>query len=387
MFLPLPFVPVLTLGPLLAILIAPRQMCRRAADRPLAVILVGFGVCWAAMAVITLLSERRLGMLAASLGEFSLSVLWVPWSALSISWAAARMGGKPALILAALSGGVVSLFEFDDRGNNFKYHYGLWLVLILLLFAWRSWRMGVVVVVLAATMSSIYQVRHLVVLLLLAMVLNLCVRGRRLRLAAVAGGAGAALITVLLVLQMSLSGWFGSAIQTITRSQAPDGSLATLLVSARPEGPANLSLIAADPLGGNWGAQLTSVQMWLVTRAFISVDRDPNASYIQDYLLSPTRPELHSITADSWLYGGVAGFAVVAILLSIFVRGLGWGMGDRSFFGVTVLFMSMKGIWDLAFSPLSDLQFDVLYVATILYAMWSSPSGEELAHTRAAEAI
>ena len=76
---------------------------------------------------------------------------------------------------------------------------------------------------------------------------------------------------------------------------------------------------------------------------------EPNNGYVENYLFG-SGFELHSVIGDYWAWHGIPGLALAVFLAVLFVSRLSMLATSRSA-SALVLFLGIKGMWDLLFSP------------------------------------
>ncbi|WP_159101468.1 hypothetical protein [Paenarthrobacter aurescens] len=187
-------------------------------------------------------------------------------------------------------------------------------------------------------------------------------------------GSGLAAIAAF---QLAIVGALGSSIQQTMLMQTEYGPL-SILRAARPESGGNLSLVFQDPWRFVISDSVTAEQAAIIRNSFSQVSRDPNSLYVSQNVLHGA--ELHSIAADLWLhlglFGLIAGFAAVVLFVVAAFRSV-WIPSNLTFVG---LFVSLRAIWDLMFSPASDLRFWPLYILLALYIIFEKGALGERSH-------
>ena len=88
------------------------------------------------------------------------------------------------------------------------------------------------------------------------------------------------------------------------------------------------------------------------------------SEYVDEYLLTQERIELHSVVADLWLLFGPLGLVTGLVVAVVIVAGMAHQRATGHLNGLLAL-VGVVALWDLAFSPLSNLNHVIVAVALL----------------------
>ncbi|MGI5189623.1 hypothetical protein ACQEVI_15905 [Promicromonospora sp. CA-289599] len=156
-----------------------------------------------------------------------------------------------------------------------------------------------------------------------------------------------ALGTYLSVQAAILDGVLGEGAQDRTELQLATSG--TLITGGRPEIGATAALMGASP-GGFGGGSVPSMTDVLVAKSgMAALGYDPNNGYVENYLFG-SGFELHSVIGDFWAWYGIPGLVLAILVAVFFVSRVSVLVTARSA-SALVLFLAIKAMWDLMFSP------------------------------------
>jgi hypothetical protein len=156
-----------------------------------------------------------------------------------------------------------------------------------------------------------------------------------------------ALGTYLSVQAAILEGALGESAQDRTELQLATSG--TLITGGRPEIGATAALMSESP-GGFGGGSVPSMADVLVAKSgMAALGYEPNNGYVENYLFG-SGFELHSVIGDFWAWYGIPGLVLVILLAVFFVSRVSMLATARSA-SALVLFLGIKAMWDLMFSP------------------------------------
>lgn len=172
---------------------------------------------------------------------------------------------------------------------------------------------------------------------------------------------GAAWRTVLLVGALAVGTYFAlqAAIldgamgdEARERTQMQLDTSGTLIAGGRPELGATAALMGAQPAGFGGGTMPSMHDLQIAKAGMAELGYDPNNGYVENYLFG-AGIELHSVLGDLWAWYGLAGFALAVVLAVFFVSRVAMLATARAA-PALMLFLGIKGIWDLMFSPVES---------------------------------
>jgi hypothetical protein len=144
-----------------------------------------------------------------------------------------------------------------------------------------------------------------------------------------------------------LEGFFGEA--TRDRTQAQIDESGSLLLGGRPEIAASDALIRLHPFGMGSGTIASPADVTAAKSAMAAIGYDPNNNYVERFMFGGGI-EVHSMLGDFWLWFGLPGLAVCAVIATIAGLGVERALRDGACTALAVYLATRLG-WDLVFSP------------------------------------
>lgn len=283
------------------------------------------------------------------------------------------IGASMTISLAAGPLIIVDLIQRGYQGNLWKYVIGITVTfLALYLLKGHSRAIWYSVFLSLCVVSIVFDTRSLFLLLTLAFVISLFLQ----RLAGTntiwknlvtIGFAGS---TYILFFNLALEGWLGEAVKRLTLEQS-GGNPFILLFGARPEVQGNINLIASNPFRLIPGESLNSDQVSIIRSSFSFSNRDPYSTYVTNIL---GFEEFHSVLTNLWFHLGFVGvlyglfIAVIALRSAIIANkdngsDLALGLSAEK---ILLTYLALRVLWDLAFSPMSDMRTWPIYALAFL---------------------
>lgn len=287
-------------------------------------------------------------------------------------WARSAVGlrATAALYAIGLIGEALSNQIAATAANPWKYAFALPVAVLLLALA-RNQAQSIIVLIGLAVFSVAEHSRSFAALSILTAIALLVMNRkshsegvrRTLQSRSIFFIALATVALYQLISAALLHGWLGSHLrdQAITQTR---GGQVTLIVGARPEWAAGLELFESRPIGFGPGVvpNMADVKTGLSGLVDLGVNRENQ--YVEDYLFG-SRLELHSVVGDLWLLFGFIGLALAATIIWILLSGL-FGAGRKEVIGAITLLTTFLALWDMAFSPASNLRYVVLALALVM---------------------
>ncbi len=283
--------------------------------------------------------------------------------------------GAP-LTIALASGPLllVDILQRDYQGNIWKYAAGITVTfLVLYFFKDASRQLWLSVFLTLCIVSLVFDTRSIFLLLALSLVISLFLQKLAKANAiwknlVTLGFAGS---TYLLFFNLALDGWFGETVMRLTLEQS-GGNAAVLLFGARPEAQGNANLIASNPIRMTPGDPLGSEQISIIRSSFSFSNRDPFSVYINNNILG--FEEFHSVFTNLWFHLGVVGLSYGIVLAGIAIKIAIVANKNRvehlrlrfDIQRVLLTYLALRILWDLAFSPWSDMRVWPLYAVALL---------------------
>jgi hypothetical protein len=259
--------------------------------------------------------------------------------------------------------GVGLLFSVNPGSELFpvspwKFGFALPVTVLVLALAMRARSRWVEVIALAglAGVSAVSSARSGAATLVLVLILVVWQSMKR-----PTSSRGAAFRTVMLVAFLAAGTYFalqGAILdgamgdEARERTQMQLDTSGTLIAGGRPEIGATASLMGAQPLGFGGGIMPSMHDLQIAKTGMAGLGYDPNNGYVEDYLFG-AGIELHSVLGDLWAWYGLAGLALAIVLAVFFVSRVAMLATARSA-SALVLFLGIKAIWDLMFSPIES---------------------------------
>jgi hypothetical protein len=180
-----------------------------------------------------------------------------------------------------------------------------------------------------------------------------------------------ALGTYLSVQTAILDGALGEGAQDRTELQLATSG--TLITGGRPEIGATAALMGASPGGFGGGSVPSMTDVLAAKSGMAALGYDPNNGYVENYLFG-SGFELHSVIGDFWAWYGIPGLVLAVLLVAFFVSRVSVVVTARSG-SALVLFLVIKAMWDLMFSP-AETSLTTLVLGIALLAPLRTPGPE-----------
>ena len=138
----------------------------------------------------------------------------------------------------------------------------------------------------------------------------------------------------------------------------------TLIAGGLPELGPTAALMGAQPAGFGGGTMPSMHDLLIAKSGMAGLGHDLNNGYVENYLFG-AGIGMHPVFGDLWAWYGLAGFALAVVLAVFFVSRVAMLATARSA-SALVLFLGIKAMWDLMFSPVeTSLTTLVLGVALL----------------------
>ena len=281
-------------------------------------------------------------------------------SVVVLYWSSTKIGISSSVILAIPVPLIFDVITRYGQGNIWKYAASVWVTVGLLVLVHRRgvwWKCAAVA--LLVVLSAMNDTRGIIAMAAAGLVVEVLSKTATRKLYRLAVSVVGAAILAVGSFQLAVTGALGAGIQRTMVQQTQEGAM-SLLRFARPESEGNLAMVLADPLRFLVDDKVSASQAAIIQNSFAEVGRDPGSQYVERGVLYGA--ELHSVLADFWLHIGFFGIVIAAIFASFFVSIGIKALFSRSPLVGVVIFISLRAIWDLMFSPASDLRFWPLYV-------------------------
>lgn len=318
-----------------------------------------FALAGAGLLADVALSAWMSGSRAFSRVAFLESVFLLVTLACGIGWVLWARGRLQDWMIGVLFG-VGMLLSVDPGSDLFpvspwKFGFALPVTVLLLALAMRARSRWVEVAALAglAGVSALSSARSGAATLVLVLILVVWQSMKR-----PTSSRGAALSTVLLVGALAVGTYFAlqAAIldgamgdEARERTQMQLDTSGTLIAGGRPELGATAALMGAQPAGFGGGTLPSMHDLQVAKTGMAALGYDPDNGYVENYLFG-TGIELHSVLGDLWAWYGLAGLALAVVLAVFFVSRVAMLATARAA-PALLLFLGIKGLWDLMFSP------------------------------------
>lgn len=286
----------------------------------------------------------------------SVRVLGLAMVVLVLAWARDVLGSRVVVLAYGLGALASVAINGVNSANPWKFSLSLPVILIALSLpgVWgHRWR-EVLVVGALTVVSSLNDSRSAAGLLLIALALVLsqrsAARERRHR--------GVVLVQLAL---LALGGYYAvqaAILEGLLGDQARDRSVqqieqsGSVLLGGRPEIGASTALVSEHPLGIGAGVLVSYDDLMTAKEGMARLGYDPNNGYVEKYLFG-NGYEVHSVLGDLWLWAGLPGVALCAIVIVVLLHGL----SDRLAGGATpalVSYLVLRSLWDMPFSPVAS---------------------------------
>ncbi|WP_243231857.1 hypothetical protein [Microbacterium sp. CIAB417] len=157
----------------------------------------------------------------------------------------------------------------------------------------------------------------------------------------------AGLALALLLQGAILEGYFGEVTRTRTAEQIERGG--SVIVGGRPEIAASLALISRYPWGLGSGLRANYDDVLAAKTAMSEIGYDPDNGYVERFMFG-AGIELHSVIGDLWIWFGLVGVALVALVLVLLILATKRGYAAGALTPLLV-YLILRALWDLPFSP------------------------------------
>lgn len=279
-----------------------------------------------------------------------------------VLWARTLMPDT-AVGLAYGTGLLLGVGDSPDMAiNAWKFGYSVPVIVLLLCLAWLAGARGsrtarwpeLLALLVLAVYSALHDSRSLFAMLALTGVLVLWQKlppghSRRKALATTVLAGTASLIVIYeLGSNLLVGGFLGAAAQQ--RSIAQIDSAGFLLLGGRPELAATAALFRWHPFGFGVGIVPSLEDIAVAKTGMLAINYEPNNGYVERYMFG-SQFELHSVAGDLWVYFGLAGVLLAALMAWLLLRWCLTSIVARSGSAV-VLFLAIMTLWDIVFSPL-----------------------------------
>ena len=296
-------------------------------------------------------------------------------------WARSRIGDNAVPI--AFGVGMVLAIALDPPSGGNIWRFSLSVPLTILILAitgsMRRWWLDATALVSLALIGLANDSRSNSSMLLLAAVIIVwqrlrrsSTRGRR-RTSGLLSAALAAVAVFFLIQSAILDGYFGEITQLRTQAQIDRGG--SIFAGGRPEAAASWALISMHPFGLGSGIRATSEEIARAKDAMLGIGYDPNNGYVQRYLFG-SGIEVHSMLGDMWIWFGLAGVAVAAVMVLVVLSGVDRGLRTSTITGLGC-YLAIRFVWDMFFSPAgSSMQLTALCLAILAVPLARAHSAE-----------
>jgi len=367
----------LTVGLVAAVILLPLWVPWLRSSRWVTVISALAGVAAVSSVWLTLWHSDSRSVTRAGLAESVFLGLGLACGIGAVLWARSRMS-------VALVGGLFGfgmLLGINPGGGMFaespwRFGFALPVTVMVLSFAsrWRRRWVDVVLVLALAGVNAINGGRSSSAILLLVALLVAWQSWGKPRTSGFAAFRtvvlfGALAVATYLALQAAiLEGALGEGAQDRTELQLQTSG--TLITGGRPEIGATLALIGGAPGGFGGGITPSMADLLVAKTGMAALGYDPNNGYVENYMFG-SGFELHSVIGDFWAWYGLPGLAL-AVLLAIFFVSRVSKLATTRTASALVLFLAIKSMWDLMFSP-AETSLTTLILGVGLLAPLAAP--------------
>ncbi len=284
-----------------------------------------------------------------------------------------RVAGVAATCIAFGAGAVLSIPLSMGAGITWRFTFSIPLTLLVLALvsAQRRVWLSVTALVALAAVGLLNDSRSNSSFLLLAAAILLWQRvmtgnGRHRRgISLIIAAVGIGVTTFLLLQAAIVEGAFGEATRTRTVAQL-EATGGNLFLGARPEAAAATALVSRYPWGLGSGVQANYEDIAAAKQAMASIGYDPNNGYVQRYMFGSV-VEVHSVLGDLWIWFGLAGAALVAVVLTLLLRGA-TAAYENGAITALLAWVTLRGLWDLAFSPFPSAAYIMMLSVSLAIA-------------------
>lgn len=237
--------------------------------------------------------------------------------------------------------------------NAWKYGWAIPLAVFFLSSAQKKKGVEIVVLVLLAGLSAVFDSRSYFATFLISAILVVW-QMRPRSLSRRASWVWSALFMAVLTASiynlgttLLVGGYLGQEAQA--RSVEQIDKAGSLIVGGRPELAATIALFEARPMGFGVGVVPNLHDVTTAKTGMATINYDPNNGYVDRYMFG-VQFELHSTTGDIWASFGMAGIFLVLIMIFLVVRSLAESISRRVGSGL-LLFLTCWTMWNFLFSP------------------------------------
>lgn len=277
----------------------------------------------------------------------------------------------PTMAIVFGAGMLLGSVFMSPTDNDWKFTFATPVTVLLLAIASRRSSAGLGILILLALIATSFAtdsrssatILGVALLIALAQKLPMPARGYRSAVSIIALIAGGIFIAFIATEQLILAGAFGP--DTMLRTQAQLSRGIPIMVSGRPEMGAALALLTDHPAGVGSGTIPSADNILSAKTGMWAIGYDPDNAYVDRYMFG-NGFEVHSMIGDLWLRYGIPG---LLLTLSILVLTILWMLRrlQRSAASALFLFLALRTIWNLLFSPMySSSLMLVLFLAILL---------------------
>jgi hypothetical protein len=304
-------------------------------------------------------------------------VLGLALSAAMLVWARDQLGVK-GMAMSFAFGLVASIWVLPQSpaDNPWRFVSSIPITVFVLALAWivDRWWIEVVCLLALAVIGVQNDSRSNSAILFLAAVviawqaISRSLFGRRRRTSVAIAGLTLTGLACFLVAQAAIvEGVFGEVTQQRTLEQIERGG--NVLLGGRPEIAASIALITRYPFGLGSGTRATLQDVLAAKTSMEAIGYNPDNNYVNRFMFG-SGVEVHSVIGDAWIWMGVVGAALIVAITIVILRGFTAGVRTSALGGLFV-YLAVRFVWDLAFSPLPSAS--VLMVLTIAIAVLPRP--------------
>lgn len=304
-------------------------------------------------------------------------ILGIALSAAMLVWAREQLGTK-GMAMSFAFGLVASIWVLPQSpaDNPWRFVYSIPITVFVLAIAWiadRWWievgcLLGLAVIGVQNDSRSNSAILFLAAVVIAWQAISRSLFGRRRRASVAMAGLTLTGLACFLVAQSAiLEGVFGEVTQLRTIEQIERGG--NVLLGGRPEIAASVALIARYPFGLGSGTRPTLDDVLAAKTSMEAIGYNADNSYVNRFMFGSV-VEVHSVIGDAWIWMGLAGAALIVAITVVILRGFTAGVRTSSLGGLFV-YLAVRFVWDLAFSPLPSAS--VLMALTIAIAVLPRP--------------
>jgi hypothetical protein len=183
-----------------------------------------------------------------------------------------------------------------------------------------------------------------------------------------------AVVSVLMVCLVSIALYFGGSfaathgllghsIQATSQKETTAGY--GLLIGARPEVGASIALFESRPIGFGPGVIPSITDIDIAKAGLARLGVQTNSQYVNQFLLGG-HIELHSILFDMWVDFGLVGLIAALYFGWLSTRVLFRSVSAARSAPIVLLTLGLSAVWDVLFSPLPNLNQDIVAVLVLI---------------------